>query len=61
MSEAKKPNEETKTCQACKRAVPSSTTRSREANDYTYYFCGAGCEQRWLQERHNPEHVNKSE
>lgn len=37
-----------------------STARAAEGRDYAYYFCGAGCGQRWPQEKHN-RHVNRSE
>lgn len=48
-------------CHMCKKPIASSTARTAEGRDYTYYFCGAGCEQRWMQEKHNSRHVNRSE
>lgn len=61
MNEPRETREEKRECRVCQKEIPHSSARSAEGRDYRYYFCGPGCEQRWLEETHNPEHVNKSE
>lgn len=60
-SSGERGSQEPRLCHVCKKEIPESSKRSAEGRDYTYYFCGAGCEQRWQQEQHNPRHVVKSE
>lgn len=61
MKDSREGSDETCECHVCKKEILRSTARSAEGRDYRYYFCGPGCEQRWLQEKYNPEHVVKSE
>lgn len=34
-------------CRVCGKEVPRSAARTAEGRDYTYFFCGAGCQQQW--------------
>ena len=38
-------------CEVCLRRVPKSEAIAAEARDYTAYFCGALCYERWRGER----------
>ncbi len=35
-------------CDVCLKEIPRSAARSVEAADYTYYFCGQQCYEKWL-------------
>ena len=61
MSDSKKPSQEPVVCHVCKKEIPPSARATAEGREYTHYFCGAGCEQRWQQEHYNPRHAVKSE
>ncbi|GEM_PF-4947687 len=60
MDQRKNVSAKPEACRVRKREIPRSTARAAERRDYAYYFCGAGCGQRWPQEKHN-RHVNRSE
>ena len=38
-------------CEVCARPVPKSEALPAEGVEYTAYFCGAGCYERWQGER----------
>lgn len=40
-------------CSECHREVPHSAAISRESADYTLFFCGIDCFERWSRE--NPQ------
>lgn len=40
-------------CDECLREIPRSEAQAREASDYTLYFCGLTCFDKWSAE--NPE------
>lgn len=37
-------------CEVCHKEVPRSEAYVKEAGDYVYHFCGAGCFQSWKQQ-----------
>jgi hypothetical protein len=34
-------------CSECSRQVPASAARTAEGRDYTLYFCGLECQDKW--------------
>jgi hypothetical protein len=38
-------------CEVCAKPLPKAEAVIAEARDYTAYFCGAGCYERWQGER----------
>lgn len=51
MVERKQPPRDMVICEMCKKEIPRSTAQTAEGSDYTYFFCGEGCHQRWLADR----------
>lgn len=44
-------------CSQCHREVPRSAALSRESSDYTLFFCGIDCFDRWS--RKNPQRTTR--
>lgn len=42
------PEEGQVACEICLKEIPRSVARSVEGADYTYYFCGQRCYEKWL-------------
>ena len=40
-------NSHTETCLLCQREVPYAEALGMEGKEYLYFFCGAGCYERW--------------
>lgn len=39
-------------CHVCRKEIPRSSARTAEGRDYSYFFCGGGCYQRWSANQH---------
>lgn len=61
-------NEPTVACEVCLKQIPRSEAKSREAREYTQYFCGLECYDKWRhdsgiseepEEREEPEEPGK--
>jgi hypothetical protein len=48
---AKSPDPQSVFCELCAKRVPKATAVMDEARDYTAYFCGAACYERWRGQR----------
>ena len=42
-------------CSVCLKEIPESVAVSSEADEYTQYFCGTECYQKWRKESDNQE------
>lgn len=48
--------EENVACDVCLTEIPESVAMSSEANEYTQYFCGIECYEKWREkEKAHPE------
>lgn len=47
MKTAKPADPQSVFCEVCAKRVPVSEAVMTEARDYTAYFCGSGCYERW--------------
>ncbi|HKK13434.1 MAG TPA: DUF3330 domain-containing protein [Gammaproteobacteria bacterium] len=45
-------------CETCLREIPRSEATSVEAEEYTLYFCGIDCYQRWRRQGDNDGHTD---
>jgi len=39
---------ETVKCEFCGKEIPKSAALSAEGKDYTWYFCGKDCYEKWV-------------
>ena len=39
--------EDTVRCEVCLKQIPRNEAKSREAREYTQYFCGLDCYEKW--------------
>ena len=54
-------NQETVSCEVCLKQIPKNEARSREAREYTQYFCGLDCYEKWRQSSGVPDEGDERE
>lgn len=56
MPDRPRPTQEpTVSCEVCLRQIPKSEAKSREGREYTLYFCGLECYEKWRRNGGVPE------
>ena len=54
-------NEETVSCEVCLKQIPRNEAKSREAREYTQYFCGLECYEKWRRDSGVPDEPEQQE